>query len=32
LEFYQGYHFGRPENIDYWAAQPISLAVNDDRR
>ncbi|ANN28734.1 TPA: EAL domain-containing protein [Vibrio vulnificus] len=20
LEFYQGYHFGRPEKIDYWAA------------
>ncbi|MFS2261848.1 EAL domain-containing protein [Vibrio vulnificus] len=32
LEFYQGYHFGRPEKIDYWAAQPISLAVDDDHR
>ncbi|MGR2948317.1 EAL domain-containing protein [Vibrio vulnificus] len=30
LEFYQGYHFGRPESIDYWAAQPISLAVHAD--
>ncbi|HFQ5379098.1 TPA: EAL domain-containing protein [Vibrio vulnificus] len=30
LEFYQGYHFGRPESIDYWADQPISIAAHND--
>lgn len=26
LEYFQGYYFGRPENIDYWAHQNLPLA------